>query len=198
MIVHTRKLWATSLCHSLVPHTYVELYPHDIEPTIFDATFSPLSYFCIMYSKQEASLLNQQFWTALGKYMLPIPSAEGEKINWINYKTGEKNIRFVMEAENKIAKISIQLSHTDIAEQQFYFEKFAQLKKIFEQAVGKDWQWLALIENEHGKTISQISTKQNGLNILNKTDWPALISFFKKNLVALDTFWCENKFAFER
>jgi len=151
-----------------------------------------------MYSKQEASLLNQQFWTALGKYMLPIPSAEGEKINWINYKTGEKNIRFVMEVENKIAKIAIQLSHKDIAEQQLYFERFIQLKKIFEHAVGKDWQWLPSMENEHGKTISQISTQKNELNILNKTDWPALISFFKKNLVALDIFWCENKFAFER
>lgn len=151
-----------------------------------------------MYSKQEASLLNQEFWTTLGRYILPIPSAEGEKINWINYKTGEKNIRFVMEAENKMAKISIQLSHKDIAEQQFYFEKFIQLKKIFEQVVGKDWQWLSSMENEHGKIISQISTQQTDLNILNKTDWPALISFFKNHLIALDKFWCDNKFAFER
>ena len=34
-----------------------------------------------MYSKQEASFLNQKFWTSLGQYLAPIPSAEGEKIN---------------------------------------------------------------------------------------------------------------------
>ncbi len=45
-----------------------------------------------MFSKQEASQLRKDFWTAFGLYMRPIPSAEGDKINWINYKTGEKDI----------------------------------------------------------------------------------------------------------
>jgi hypothetical protein len=60
-----------------------------------------------MYSKQEASLLTQQFWTSFGQYLVPVLSAEGEKINWINYKTGEKDIRFTMMTGNRTAKISI-------------------------------------------------------------------------------------------
>lgn len=151
-----------------------------------------------MYSKQEASILNQQFWTALGQYMLPILSADGEKINWINYKTGERNVRFVMKAENNTASISIQLSQKDTGEQKAYFEKFIQLKKIFKQYAGNEWKWQPLIRDEHGKIISAISLKQEGLSFLNKADWPELISFFKTNMIALDRFWCENKFAFER
>ena len=86
-----------------------------------------------MYSKQEASFLNQKFWTSLGQYLAPIPSAEGEKINWINYKTGEKDIRFLMVAENDQAKISITFSHKDTDLQKIYVEKMLQLKNTLHQ-----------------------------------------------------------------
>ena len=60
-----------------------------------------------MYSKKEISLTRQEFWTAFGQYMAPIPSAGGEKINWINYKTGVKHIYFKMEADQKFASIGL-------------------------------------------------------------------------------------------
>jgi hypothetical protein len=43
-----------------------------------------------MYSKDQASQLKQEFWTAFGQYMGPVLSAEGLRTNWINYKTGVK------------------------------------------------------------------------------------------------------------
>ena len=61
-----------------------------------------------MYSKEEASKLRQQFWITFGKYLKPIPSAEGLTINWVNYKTGVKNIFFKMDAGQKEATISIK------------------------------------------------------------------------------------------
>ncbi len=150
-----------------------------------------------MYSRQEASLLNQQFWTSFGSYMSPILSAEGEKINWVNYKTGIKNIRFTMSADTRSAKIAIALSHKDPVLQQLYFEKFIQLKKIFETRTGEEWQWTTLVADEHGKTISEIYQVCKPVNVLNKQDWPSIISFLKEKLVALDDFWCEYKYAFE-
>ncbi|MFA6277828.1 MAG: DUF4268 domain-containing protein, partial [Pedobacter sp.] len=64
-----------------------------------------------MYSKEEASKTRQQFWITFGKYMKPILSAEGLPINWINYKTGIKNIYFRMDAEQHKAIISIEITH---------------------------------------------------------------------------------------
>ena len=151
-----------------------------------------------MYTKQEASLLTQQFWTAFGGYMAPVLSAEGEKINWVNYKTGEKDIRFIMKADTAAAKISITLSHKDPILQRLYFDKFVQLKKIFEQVTGQDWDWTPLVPDQHGKIISEMYATLGGVNVLNKQDWPAIISFLKNRLTALDTFWCEYKYAFER
>ena len=51
-----------------------------------------------MFSKQESSQLKKEFWTAFGLYMKPVPFAEGEKNNWVNYKTGEKHLAFRMDA----------------------------------------------------------------------------------------------------
>ena len=81
-----------------------------------------------MFSRQEASQLRKEFWTAFGLYMKPVPSSEGEKINWINYKTGEKNVIFKMDASNKEATIAIELTHQDKVIQQLYLDQFLELK----------------------------------------------------------------------
>jgi hypothetical protein len=142
--------------------------------------------------------MNQAFWTTLGQYLSPVLNAEGEKVNWINYKTGERNIRFAMQADQKNATIGIELSHKDAAQQNEYFEKFIQLKKRLEEATGEQWQWKPPAVGEYGKTISTIYTTLPNVSVFNKADWPLIISFFKTRIIALDKFWSENKVAFER
>lgn len=110
-----------------------------------------------MYSKQSASLLRQQFWTAFGQYMAPVISAEGEKINWVNYKTGEKFIRFNMQCINNAANIAIELSHPDIVLQQQQFDQLSKFKKQFQQVCGNDWRWQKMIQDEHNKIISSMA-----------------------------------------
>ena len=150
-----------------------------------------------MYSKQEASQLRQEFWTAFGQYMSPVLSSEGEKANWINYKTGEKDIYFRMNADNKKASIGIELTHKDEGIQALYFEQFLQLKNLLHNALEEDWNWLLHTRDEHGKPISRIYTEINGVSIFKKEDWPQLISFFKPRIIALDEFWSTVKHAFE-
>ena len=157
----------------------------------------PSSIFGSMYSRQEASQLRQEFWTTFGQYMNPILSTEGEKINWINYKTGEKNISFRMHADNKKAIIAIELNHKDKDIQQIYFEQFHQFKNLFEDAVNEEWNWQLHWFDEHGKLISRIYKETTGLSIFQKQDWPDLISFFKLRIIALDEFWSQVKYTFE-
>lgn len=150
-----------------------------------------------MYTKQQAARLKQEFWTAFGQYMAPILSSEGERINWINYKTGEKNLHFKMQADNKMGIVSIEIGHPDLDIQQLYFEQFGQLKQIFYNTVNEEWNWLMHTSNEYGKTVSLIYTELNNVSIFKKEDWPALISFFKKHIMALDAFWNRVKYSFE-
>jgi hypothetical protein len=44
--------------------------------------------------------------------------------------------------------------------------------------------------------VSRIYTAAEGVNIYRKEDWPAIISFFKPRIIALDAFWTEVKEGF--
>lgn len=150
-----------------------------------------------MYSKQEASKLKQEFWTTFGQYMSPILSSEGEKVNWINYKTGEKNIAFRMNANNKNVTIAIELTHKDKDIQQIYFEQLFQFKNLFDSTLNEVWNWQLHHYDTHGKIISRVCKEKTGVSIFQKQDWPQLISFFKPRIIALDEFWSSVKYAFE-
>jgi hypothetical protein len=150
-----------------------------------------------MYSKEQASRIRQEFWTTFGQYMSPVPNAEGEKINWINYRTGEKHIHFKMDAGNRAASIFIEIAHPDDTIQQLYFEQFQQMQALLHETLGEEWQWALHQQDEFGKVVSTIGTNLPNTSILDKTKWPVLISFFKPRIIALDEFWSAAKYAFE-
>jgi hypothetical protein len=149
-----------------------------------------------MYSKQEASILRQSFWTAFGKYMLPVPNAEGEKINWINYKTGIKHIFFRMDAGKSKASIAIQITGGDAAHRQLIYEQFLSLEKMLHRSLGEEWSWRENILDEHGKPVHSIGKEIRGVNVFSQESWPEIISFLKPRIIALDEFWMMVKEGF--
>ncbi|WP_343669100.1 DUF4268 domain-containing protein [Chitinophaga sp.] len=146
-----------------------------------------------MYSKQEVSKLKENFWTAFGKYMKPVLSADGEAISWLNYKTGIPGVFFKMDADSRHASIAIVITQSDPR----FYELFVNNKAILETTLGENWQWQANASDEYGKTMSTISTRLEDVNVLRGEDWPAIISFFKPRIIALDEFWSMAKYGFE-
>lgn len=142
-----------------------------------------------MYTKDETSQLRQAFWTAFGQYISPQLSAEGLRVNWVNYKTGLKYVFFRMEADKKNATISIELAHPDAGIRELFFEQFMEFKKMLNATTGEEWIWEPQHLDENGKASSRIYQQLTGVSIFNKKDWPALISFFKPRIIALDEFW---------
>jgi hypothetical protein len=149
-----------------------------------------------MYSKDQKSKLKTQFWTNFGQYMKPVPGASGLPVNWINYKTGIRNIHFKMDANNTKAIIAIEISHPKVEERLQYYNQFVSLKKILASTTTFNWQWSETCETDH-KTICSISLQLNDVNILNQADWPDIISFLKPRIIALDAFWELVKDGFE-
>ena len=119
------------------------------------------------------------------------------KVNWVNYKTGIKYLYFRMEAGKRSASISIEIAHSDAGIQELFFEQFLELKNILHNTLNEDWEWQLHEITEDGKTISRIIRKLYNVSIFNKNDWPALISFFKPRIIALDEFWSDAKYAFD-
>ncbi len=121
--------------------------------------------------------------------MRPLPGADGMAVNWLNYKTGIRQLYFRMDVGKKQASIAIEMRHSDLDEQEEVFQKFMALKMLFDEIAGDDWDWELHSVDEDGKTVSRIITRLEGVNIFNEADWPSIISFLKPGLIALDQFW---------
>lgn len=150
-----------------------------------------------MYKREEISKIKQGFWTAFGRYMRPVMSAEGLPVNWINYKTGINGIHFKMDAARDHAVIMISLTNNSLM-LQAHFDQFLQLKAILQQTLGEDdWIWQQPDAAAHGKQTITISKMLEEVNVLRESDWPGIISFLKPRIIALDEFWSMAKPAFE-
>ena len=125
-----------------------------------------------MYSRAEVTQLRQAFWTTFGQYMAPVPSAEGDTTNWINYKTGLKNVYFRMQTDKTRASIAIELTHPDGGIRELFWEQFLELKTLLHEALGEDWTWDADATDANGEQLSQIYTVLAPVNLFSRDDWP--------------------------
>ena len=150
-----------------------------------------------MFSKDEASKLKEQFWITFGKYMKPVPSAEGLFINWVNYKTGVKHIYFRMDAEQKYASIAIEIAHPDAGVRALLFEQFEAFRMILEDTLHESWEWQPTAINNFDKEVARIECVLPKLSVFNQQQWPEIIAFLKPRIIALDEFWVDVKPVFE-
>lgn len=150
-----------------------------------------------MFTRQEASRIRQEFWTAFGKYMSPVPSADGRKVNWINYHTGVKDVYFRMSADNRSASVSITMEHPDAGIRELYFEQFVELKTLLHETVGEEWNWEQDVFLSDGKAVSRVYRSVSDVSVFNKHQWPDLILFFKPRIISLDKFWEDARYSFE-
>ena len=150
-----------------------------------------------MYTREQASLMRQKFWTQFGKYMAPVASASGEKINWINYKTGIPHLFFRMNAGKESAYIGIEMPQNISEHAPKFYQQFLLLKPMLQDQMKETWIWEEAFENETYQPISRIYTQLKPANIFNVADWPAIISFLKPRIIALDYFWYHHKMIFE-
>lgn len=154
-------------------------------------------YFWEMFSKEEAFKIRTKFWTAFGQYMKLHLSSEGEAVNWVNYKTGIKDLFFKTDVTNKKAIIKIEMASKDLDMQGLMFEQFEEFQPLFESYFNEEWVWLRHHYDEMGRNISTISLELENVSLFRESDWPNIITFLKENLIKLDEFWNDVKDSFE-
>lgn len=150
-----------------------------------------------MYSKKQVADTHEKFWTAFGQYMQPIPSASGEKVHWVNYKTGVRHVRFKAEAGRDQATVGIYIDFAEDDARMKMFQRFVLLKEPFEEMVGTDWHWSASLKANDNRVFSCICSHLVDFDVMKESDWPAIIAFLKKQLITLDAFWVGYKEVFE-
>lgn len=150
-----------------------------------------------MFSKEEAHQIRTKFWTSFGQYMKLHKSSEGFEINWVNYKTGIKDLHFKTDVTNKFAIISIEMTNSDLSLQELMYEQFEEFQAMFHSYFDQEWIWSKKFHDENGKILSSIELKLEKVSIFRESDWPEIISFLKNNLLKLDEFWNDVKDSFE-
>lgn len=124
-------------------------------------------------------------------------NAEGERINWINYKTGVKGIYFRTNVDRKFAEVMIQVDHPDPDFRQMIWEQLEEYEIVLQGYLGEDWIWTAQDFDDDGKEISTIKIRLENVSIFRDSDWPTIITFLKERMINLDEFWCDHKESFE-
>ena len=150
-----------------------------------------------MYSRDEAKKIKESFWTTFGMYMSPVPSADGQKATWMNYKTGIRYLFFRMAVNNKVARIGVEIANPDPGIRSLIFEQFKEFRAILEDELEEEWIWEEISYDEFGKATAQIYTEKSGVSVFKKEHWPELISFFKPRIIALDSFWSAAQYGFD-
>lgn len=148
-----------------------------------------------MYSKEQAAKIRSQFWTTFGKYMQPVPSVFMTPVNWVNYKTGVKQVRFLMEVDRNRAEVFILFNTKDEA----LLNQFQPLiQEMVQQLNHPNIEWTIdksyYRENE---VYTRVFAFIDGVNIYNQDSWPSIISFFKTAMILIDQMWLEQKEIFE-
>ncbi len=142
-----------------------------------------------MYTREEASKIRQEFWSAFGIYMRPVPSATGEKVNWVNYNTRLKPVRFRLDASNQGVWARIEIHGDD----EYRSSVLSVVRNLADDLQGElSPSWFHDV-NIDGKNISMVEWKNDRLNIFRRDDWPAMISFLKEKIILLDNFWALHK-----
>ena len=150
-----------------------------------------------MYTKRQASLLKQEFWTIFGQYMMPVPNANGEKINWINYKTGNRFVHVKLDVVSEMAIITIEIHLPKNGLYHLYAEQFLRQRKLLQSFAGDDWNWQTSDTPEANNSAVIINKTTTGVSIFDKACWPVLISFFKQSITGFDSFWEMAKYGFD-
>lgn len=150
-----------------------------------------------MFSKEQARAIRSEFWTTLGKLMPPPSETDGRRVKWMNYKTGIKDLYFRMEADNKVARFSIDFQHSDPGMRALFFEQMEEFKLLLHNQMGFDLIWEDYYIVDGRKEISRIYIEKHGCNMFIKDNWPELFDFFKPKMIALDEFWQDVKEIFK-
>lgn len=150
-----------------------------------------------MFSKEEAYQKKKDFWVSYGGYMKLQKNAEGESINWINYKTGVKGLYFRTNVDRKFAEVLIQVDHPDPDMKQMIWEQLEEYELVLHSYIGDNWIWTKNDFDEDGKEISTIRIKLDDVSIFRDADWPNILTFLKERIKNLDEFWVDHKESFE-
>jgi hypothetical protein len=146
-----------------------------------------------MLSKEERKELNSQFWEGFRKEMRKYKSSNGRAINWINYPSDVKDVYIRLEADNKGARLCMDIQPKDDGIRAILWEQMTELKRVLEDETGEATEWNEFHATINNRNVSRIYWEDSSFNFYNQNDHEAIRSFLKTKLMQFDSFYQEFK-----
>ena len=135
-----------------------------------------------MFSKNEAKLLRQEFWTSFGK---SFPR------NWIFYNTSVKGLSFKFHFDTKTAYVAFCIDMNP-ARQQAYWNQFLSHKTILETDFLPNVKFDEYFEVSDKKILSAVYVSiDSKVSIHNKSTWREVMEFLNETMIKFEAFHTE-------
>ena len=133
-----------------------------------------------MFSKNEAKLLRQEFWTSFGK---SFPR------EWILYNTNVKGLSFKFHFDTKTAYVVFCID-MDPTKHQNYWNQLLSNKTILETDFLPDAKFEECFEVSDEKILSAVYVSiDSKVSIHNKSTWQAAMEFLNETMLKFESFY---------
>lgn len=149
--------------------------------------------FIIMFSKEEAKQIREDFWEGFRRYTLPRKRKKGLPPKWIMDRTGINALALRFSIEGGTAMVSIDIETRSMDKRLELYEKLEAVKKLLHEAMGQELTWELDFMRENGKSVSRIYTILKDVNIYERDCWGEVYKFFYQNMVKLEAFYEEYR-----
>lgn len=143
----------------------------------------------IMLSKEEQKQRNIAFWTRFKSLVGKHRSDNGQKITWVNYPTGTKQLYVRLTVNQKLVRFAVEIQDNDIEIRNLIWEQFLELKKVWTTEMGSKGEWDNNAYNQAGQPIHRIAWTLEGVNMFDKNQEKEIIQFLIEKLRAFDRFY---------
>jgi hypothetical protein len=149
-----------------------------------------------MYTAEEKKSLRVEFWDQFRKLSGKKRRRLGLPSKWVGEYTGIKYLNLKFHFDISVALVGIDIVTNDLDKRIDAYEKLEQMKKLLEEAMGSAMVWELLYITESGREISRIYKKVEGVDIYDRSCWPAVSEFLYINMINLEKFFLEYKDVF--
>src|SRR5687768_8628033 len=113
-----------------------------------------------MYDKT----IREEFWTKCGQFMALHPSVSGERVSWLNYKTGVRYVHAKIMVEADRAYFGIEVSAPDLSTRDKIYRQLLSDLPVLTSCSGNEWQNNPT-HLSGNKTVSAIYQQMTGVNV---------------------------------
>lgn len=149
-----------------------------------------------MFSKEENKQIKVDFYTQLGQKLKDHYPLSGEKVKWLNFKTGVKGINVKLDFSKREGKFWIEFNHQDEFVRDLFFDQMEEFKTILHAEMPEEGIWFRETFNDYGEPYAKIEWTLEKVSMYKKDTWEEAHKFFSQLLIGFDSFWSDVKSVF--